>query len=71
MFMLMDIVYSSKLHKFTKLNQLKQFIQSVMRPVSHATLDLLLSNCDHIKESGSLDIDIHDPLPIFLYREKM
>ena len=61
---------TKKLVKFFKLIQLKQEIYTVTRPDSNATLDLIASNCDIIKESGTLDINISDHLPIFIIRKK-
>ena len=57
---------TKKLVKFFKLIQLKQEICTVTRPDSNAILDLIATNCDIIKESGTLDINISDHLPIFI-----
>ena len=62
---------TKKLIKFFKLIQLKQEICTITRPDSNAILDLIASNCDIIKESGTLDINISDHLPIFFNRKKI
>ena len=64
-------IETKKLVKFFKLIQLKQEISTITRPDSNATIDLIASNCDIIKESGTLDINISDHLPIFLVRKKI
>ena len=70
-----DIVHSNsqqvkKLNKFLKLNQLSQLVNSVTRPDSNAILDLILTNCEIIKECAVLDINISDHLPIYVIRKK-
>ena len=62
---------TKKLIKFFKQIQLKQEICTITRPDSNAILDLIASNCDIIKETGTLDINISDHLPIFLIRKKI
>ena len=57
--------------KFFELTQLKQEICTITRPDSNAILDLIASNCDIIKESGTLDINISDHLPMFFIRKKI
>ena len=60
-----------KLTKFAKTNQLRQFIDVLTRPDSNTCIDLILSNCDIVKESGTLDTNISDHLPIFFIRKKI
>ena len=62
---------TKKLIKFFKQIQLKQEISTITRPDSNAILDLIASNCDIIKESGILDINISDHLPIFFIRKRI
>ena len=66
-----NTIDSKKLIKFFKQIQLKQEISTITRPDSNAILDLIASNCDIIKESGILDINISDHLPIFFIRKKI
>ena len=60
-----------KLSRFLKLNQLKQYINQITRPDSDSTIDLLLSNSEIIKESGTIDVNISDHLPIYFIRKKI
>ena len=60
----------SRISRFLKINQLKQYIKQITRPDSNSTIDLLLSNCDIIKESGTIDINISDHIPIYFIRKK-
>ena len=61
----------SKLTRFMKLNQLKQHIDTVTRPDSLSIIDLLLTNCEIIKESGVIDVNVSDHLPIYFIRKKI
>ena len=61
---------TKKLGKFLKLNQLKQKIDKVTRPDSNAILDLIITNCDIVKECNTLDINVSDHLPVYLIRKK-
>ena len=60
-----------KLSKFCKTNQFKQIINTITRPDSNTCIDLILTNSETIKESGALDINISDHLPIFFIRKKV
>ena len=60
-----------KLSKFCKINQFKQIINTITRPDSNTCIDLILTNSETIKESGALDINISDHLPIFFIRKKV
>ena len=62
---------SEKLNTFRKLSQLKQKIDKVTRPDSNAMLDLIITNCDIVKECSTLDINISDHLPVYLIRKKV
>ena len=62
---------SKKLNKFLKLSQLKQKIDKVTRPDSNAILDLIITNCDIVKECSTLDINVSDHLPVYLIRKKV
>ena len=62
---------SKKLNNFLKLSQLKQKIDKVTRPDSNAMLDLIITNCDIVKECSTLDINVSDHLPIYLIRKKV
>ena len=53
-----------------RLNQLKQYIKQTTRQDSDTIIDLILSNSEIIQESGVIDINISDHLPIFLIRKK-
>ena len=55
-----------KLSKYCKTNQFKQLINTITRPDSNTCIDLILTNSEIVKESGTLDINISDDLPIFL-----
>ena len=61
----------SKLSRFMRLNQLKQYIKETTRPDSDLKIDLILSNSETIQESGVIHVNISDHLPIFLIREKV
>ena len=52
----------SKLSRFMRLNQLKQYIKETTRPDSDSIIDL--------QESGVIHVNISDHLPIFLIRKK-
>ena len=60
-----------KLSKYCKINQFKQLINSITRPDSNTCIDLILTNSETVKESGTLDINISDHLPIFLIHKKI
>ena len=62
---------SKKLNTFLKLSQLKQKIDKVTRPDSNAMLDLIITNCDIVKECSTLDINVSDHLPVYLIRKKV
>ena len=62
---------SKKIAKFVKINQFKQLINTITRPDSNTCLDLVITNCDIILESGTLNISISDHLPVYLIRKKM
>ena len=60
----------SKLTRFLKINQLKQHITTVTRPDSLSIIDLLITNCEIVKESGVMDINVSDHLPTYFIRKK-
>ena len=62
--------YSKKIAKFVKLNQFKQIINTTTRPDSNTCLDLIITNCEIVLESGTLNISISDHLPVYLIRKK-
>ena len=61
---------SRKLLRFFKINQFKQNIVQITRPDSNATLDLIISNCEIVKETGTYDINVIDHLPVYAIRKK-
>ena len=61
---------SKKLLRFFKINQFKKYIVQSSRPDSNATLDLIISNCEIVKETGSYDINVSDHLPVYVIRKK-
>ena len=62
---------SKKLNKFIKLNQLKQKINNVTRPDSNSMMDLIMTNCDIVRECSTMDINFSDHLPVYLIRKKV
>ena len=62
--------HTKKLSKFTKTNQFRQIINTITRPDSNTCIDLVVTNCDIVRESGSLDVNISDHLPVFFVRKK-
>ena len=65
-----NLVSSNKLPRFLKINQFKQYITQITRPDSNSTIDLIISNCEIVKECGTLDVNISDHLTIYLIRKK-
>ena len=65
-----NTINSRKFLKFIKINQFKQLIKTITRPDSNTCLDLMITNCDIIKEQGTCNINISDHLPIFCVRKK-
>ena len=59
-----------KLSKFNKTNQVKQIITNITRPDSNTCIDMILTNCEIIKEHGVHNISISDHLPIYFIRKK-
>ena len=53
-----------------KTNQLKQIVENITRPDSNTCIDLILTNYDIVKESGIVDINISDHVPIYFVRKK-
>ena len=41
------------------------------RPDSNSMLDLIITNCDIVKECSTLDITVSDHLPVYLIRKKV
>ena len=41
------------------------------KPDSNAMLDLIITNCDIVKECSTLDISISDHLPVYLITKKV
>ena len=64
-------VNAKKIQKFIKTNQVKQLIQKITRPDSNTCLDIILTDCDFIKDCGIENINISDHLPIFCIRKKV
>ena len=62
---------TKKLNKFLKLSQLKQKIDKITRPDSNAILDLILTNCEIVKEYGTMNVNVSDHLPVYLIRKKV
>ena len=60
-----------KFLKFCTINQLRLLINSITRPDSNACIDLILTNCDIVKENGILNINISDHLPILIIPKKI
>ena len=50
---------------------LKQKISNITRPDSNAILDLIITNCEILKECDTLDISISDHLPVYFIRKKV
>ena len=61
----------TKLSRFLKINQLKQYIKQITRPEPDTIIDLLISISEVIIESGVIDVNISDHLPIFFIRKKI
>ena len=59
---------TKKLNKLLKLNQLHQKINELTRPDSNAILDLIITNCEIVKECGVLNINVSDHLPTYFFR---
>ena len=60
----------AKLSRFLKINQLKQHINTITKPDSLSIMYLLLTNCEIIKGSGVMDINVSDHLAIYFIRKK-
>ena len=60
-----------KLNRFLKLQQLKQFVNEITRQDSKATLDLIISKSDIISDTGIININVSDHLPIYIFRKKV
>ena len=65
-----NTVNSKYFLKFIKINQLRQLINKFTRPDSNACLDLIMTDCDMMKEYGTLPINISDHLPVYCIRKK-
>ena len=63
-------ISSKKLSRFLKLNQFKQYIVEITRPDSNTIFDLIISNCEIVKESGPYDVNVSDHLPVYIIRKK-
>ena len=55
---------------FLKLNQFKQYIVQITRPDSNTILDLIISNCEIVKESGPHDVNVSDHLAVYIIRKE-
>ena len=62
---------TKRILKFIRTNQLKQLITNVTRPDSNTCIDVIMTNCDIIRDSGIFNINISDHLPIFCIRKKV
>ena len=63
-------ISSKELSRFLKLNQFKQYVVETTRPDSNTILDLIISNCEMVKESGPYDVNVSDHLPVYVIRKK-
>ena len=63
---------TSELKKCLAKNTLRQIITDATRIAANETcLDLIMTDSDHIKYSGVLEINISDHLPVFILRKKI
>ena len=61
---------AKRIQKLIRINQLKQLIHTTTRLDSNTCLELIITDCDIVKQSGIENINISDHLPVFLYQEK-